>query len=272
MSTRALTAARLPLQLVALLIAMDLALRIVMQGAPAPSINTVVTATPPRESSTGSQAGQDARILLGTAPSVAETRPLVRKKITAAHAAASTEAFLPAMSLIGTAVGPGASAAWAIIDGKQRTLRRGDRVGAWKLTQILDDRVIIESGGTRRTVVLGAPADRPAVRTHQPVPSSKEVRIVIPRTDWERALRDPDRFKRMRIIPASGGVQVAVVGDKTFLSLLQVMQGDVIVSVNAVPANVDHFDDMQRILAHEDHIVVRLERGSQARVHNTEIR
>ena len=52
--------------------------------------------------------------------------------------------------------------------------------------------------------------------------------------------------------------------DSTINALLGVLQqGDVILTVNGKPADVEHADEVRRILLHEDHVVVSLLRDGR---------
>lgn len=181
--------------------------------------------------------------------------------------------------LRGTLAGQRPDDGYAVIAdaGGERTFRVGEEVQPGvRLAEVRPDRVVLDRGGTRETLVLPrdrnlAPADivrptpgrsgsRPATATATaPSPAARSGPSTSPQasTDWQRTVEQlrqnpAELLRRVQVVPEFDGgrmtgVRLAAIGDTELLSRLGLRPGDVVTAVDGSP--VDSFARGQQIVA-----------------------
>ena len=200
---------------------------------------------------------------------------------------------LQGLTLVGTMVGGSLSVAFFNnAQGKQVLVHSDETLGAWKVADIAEDKVILAQGTVKRTIHLpsgqqgSSPASGPGGILPPPPapalanpPQGPPDKVVIARSEVNTVKDNPGSImKDFRILPFQKdgrpyGSKVLFLQGGSLLSRMGLQQDDIVLNVNNRPvSNPDDFFMLWQTLQKEDHTTLSLERGGRPVTVQVEIR
>jgi type II secretion system protein C len=228
-----------------------------------------------------------------TTPLFGEPPPPLPSSAASASPAAAVEPVPPlptSIVLIGTLCLPGNSVAVLEVDGKSRSVQKGDTVSGFTVAEIREDRVRFEMRGVARVlrfpsiagtapaVAIAPPRPRatppPAARPQprrgplqlhrgKDNPERRRQSFVVSASARSAAFSNPSKlYQTFRAVPAPGdhGARLEYVQPGSLLEQMGVRQGDVLTRMNGRPVSSESAPDVIQTLRLENRAVLQVQR------------